>query len=150
MKTIRVTIDGKLLLMRQCDDTVTVGEILKRSTRVLDKLKVSTTTAIPIASDLFGNFVEALALEHGVTKGAVLSKRRDGMLPTLRAFVASAWMQVTNEGICTVAKRVGLDHSSCRTALDRIAEWERKDKAIRKMHSDAVALCEFTCSIPNQ
>ena len=148
MKTIRVTIDGKLLLMRQCDDTVTVGEILKRSTRALDKLKVLESADIPAQSDLFGNFVEALALEHKTTKGAVLSKRRDGMLPTLRALIASAWMQVTNEGVCTVAKRIGLDHSSCRNALDRISDWERKDKQLRKMHADAVALCEFTCSIP--
>jgi len=28
MKTIRVTIDGELLLMRQCDDSVTVGDTI--------------------------------------------------------------------------------------------------------------------------
>ena len=98
MKTIRVTIDGELLLMRQCDDTVTVGDILKRTTRALDKLKlVKESKVISEQSDYFGMFIDALAREHSTTKDQVLSKRRDGMLPTLRALAASAWMQVTNE-----------------------------------------------------
>ena len=151
MKTIRVTIDGKLLLMRQCDDTVTVGDLLKITTRALDKVRLAKEAeSVNPQSNYFGNFIEALAKEHGLTSRAIFSRRRDGMLPKIRALAASAWMQVTNEGICVVAKRIGFDHSSCRTALDKLADRERKDKQLRKMHSDAITLCEFICQTENQ
>ncbi len=146
MKTIRVTIDGKLLLMRQCDDTVTVGDILQRTTRALDKLKlVKESKDIEPPSDYFGMFIDALAREHSTTKDQVLSKRRDGMLPTLRALAASAWMQVTNEQLQYTAARIGFDHSSCSTALSKLAERERKKKDLRRMHQDAITLCRFVC-----
>ena len=146
MKTIRVTIDGELLLMRQCDDTVTVGDILKRTTRALDKLKlVKETKDIPVKADYFGAFIDCLTREHGTTSQAFFSKRRDGMLPTLRALAASAWMQVTNEQQQYTAARIGFDHSSCSTALSKLAERERKKKDLRKMHQDAITLCRFVC-----
>lgn len=146
MKTIRVTIDGQLLLMRQCDDNVTVGDILKRTTRALDKLKlVKESTNIESTSDYFGTFIDALAREHSTTKDAVLSKRRDGILPTIRAIAASAWMHVTNEQQQYTAARIGFDHSSCSTALSKLAERERKKKDLRKWHQDAITLCRFVC-----
>ena len=146
MKTIRVTIDGKLLLMRQCDDEVTVGDIVNRTTKALDKLKlVKESNDIPTDSDLFSAFIDALAREHSTTKNAVLSKRRDGELPTVRALALSAWMQVTNEQLQRASRLLGWDHSSGRAALDRIADRERKKKDLRKMHQDAITLCEFIC-----
>lgn len=97
--------------------------------------------ARPTMDALWLQWLEALALAHDTTSAALMGKSLARPLPNIRAILADAWIEVTDETELRVAVRMGMHHTSIGAARDRINDKGRHDKRLRQMHLDGIDLC---------
>ena len=97
--------------------------------------------ARPTMDSLWSQWIEALALAHDTTSAALMGKNRARPLPNVRAILADAWIEVTDETELRVAVRMGMHHTSVGYARDRINDQGRQDKLLRQIHLGGIDLC---------
>jgi len=146
MKNIRIFIGRELVCFASVADSVKSIDILNAISKPIDRLasirEITEPKASAIGPDLWDTYIDRFCIMHDVTRAALLSRSRQGRLPRLRAMLCDSWQQATHEQVTRTARRIGMNHATLLHMSNNLARLEVKDKALRKLHFETVALCE--------
>mgnify|MGYP003405375912 len=146
MKNVRVFIGRELVCFASVADSVKSSDILYAISKPIDRLASIRTVMEPtiaaIGPDLWETYVDRFCEMHDVTRGLLLSRSRKGRVPRLRSLLADSWQQATHEQVTRTALRMQMNHASLLAMSNTLARLEIKDKPLRKLHYDTIAMCE--------
>lgn len=146
MKNVRVFIGRELVCFASVADSVKSEDILYAISKPIDQLASIRTimepTVAAVGVDLWDHYVDRFCEMHQVSRGVLLSRSRKGEAPKLRSLLIDSWQQATYEQITRTAVRMQMHHSSLLSMSDRLARLEIKDRRLRKLHFDTIAMCK--------
>lgn len=117
MKVVNLSIDGKVFLSYQINESIDPAVVIDKCARILDRfaaVKVASTSELAKSemSAKWDMFIEAMAQEHDVPPATIVGFKKTLKGPILRRLVFAAWRDITLECWHLIAARADRDRSS--------------------------------------